>query len=395
MPAIRRLSSALINQIAAGEVITRPAAAVKELVENALDAQATHIDIHLEDGGKSAIVVKDDGVGMSPEDLTLCVDRYTTSKLQDLSQITTFGFRGEALAALGSVCRLIITSRERGASQAFCIKVEREHLTPLALAVLKGGTRVEAQDLFFAMPARLKFLKSTALELSHCTQAVKRLALANPHVAFRCFEGERCLFSYRQSDQQTRLIEVLGNISADELLPVKKTQNALSLSGVVGKPVCTQATSAKQFFFVNKRAVQDVCFSAALRTAYQELIVRERHAIAVLFLVVPPQDVDVNVHPAKTEIRFQDVRRIQLFLTDALAQSLRTTEQIGAGERNMGSRKHFVRQENPKPFSRPLASNVLPLLSVHAAHHLAESPASWHHETPPADAPAGAQDALL
>ncbi|MDR2417295.1 MAG: DNA mismatch repair endonuclease MutL, partial [Holosporales bacterium] len=368
MTIIQRLSPSLINQIAAGEVIARPAAAVKELVENALDAQATCIDVYLEDGGKSSIIVKDNGVGMSSEDLVLCAERHTTSKLQDLTHISTFGFRGEALAALGAVCRMTITSRKHGESQAFCVRMEGGRFTaPLTPAALTEGTRVEALDLFFATPARLKFLKSTAVELGHCTQIVKRLALANPHVLFRFFEGGKGLFSYQRNDQKTRIIEVLGNISAEGFLPVEKAQGTFSVSGVIGKPTCAQATSAKQFFFANKRAVQDVCFSSALRAAYQELISREKYAVAVLFLALPLEDVDVNVHPEKTEVRFREARRIQLFLTEALSQALRT-------DKLLWSESKDVEKSFAVSFSSPPSSFKMPPPFSHSTYHLKESP---------------------
>ncbi|MDR2416835.1 MAG: DNA mismatch repair endonuclease MutL [Holosporales bacterium] len=377
MSIIRRLSPSLINQIAAGEVIARPAAAVKELVENALDAQSTCIDVYLENGGKSAIIVKDNGVGMSSEDLALCVERHTTSKLQDLTRISTFGFRGEALAALGSVCRMTITSRKREKSQAFCVRIEGgRFIAPLAPAALTEGTRVEAQDLFFVTPARLKFLKSTAVELGHCAQIVKRLALANPHVTFQFFEGSKRLFSYQQNDQKTRIIEVLEKLSADNLLSVEKTQGALSVFGVIGKPTCTQATSAKQFFFANKRAVQDACFNASLRAAYQELIARERYAVAVLFLALPLEDIDVNVHPAKTEVRFREARRIQLFLTEALSQTLRTDKSIWTGPKD--AEKHFA-----VSFSSSPPSFKTPPPFPCNAYHLKESPPPLYKAPPP------------
>jgi DNA mismatch repair protein MutL len=324
--SIRRLPSSLVNQIAAGEVIACPSAAVKELVENALDAQATCVEVYLEDGGKSAIIVKDNGVGMSSEDLALCVERHATSKLQDLARIATFGFRGEALAALGAVCRMTVASRERGEKEAFCIKVEGGGIFSPEPTALKEGTHVEAQDLFFATPARLKFLKSTAAESGHCVDAVKRLALAHPDVTFRLSEGGRSVFSYAKSDRKTRIIEVLGGVSVDDLLSIEDTHDIFHIAGFIGKSTVTQATSSKQFFFVNGRAVRDVCFSTALRAAFQELIARDRHPMAVLFLTMPLEDVDVNVHPAKTEVRFRDTRRVQQFLRRALSKALCKTE---------------------------------------------------------------------
>jgi DNA mismatch repair protein MutL len=315
----------LINQIAAGEVIARPAAVVKELVENALDAGATCIDVTLEEGGKAAITVQDNGIGMSPEDLTLCVERHTTSKLKDLTRIPTFGFRGEALAALCSVCRMTLTSCLQGASQSFRLSVEGGKSSPLEPTPRRQGTCVEVQDLFFATPARLKFLKSTATERAHCENIFKRLALAHPAITFRLFEGTRTVLSYKPGEQITRITEVLGNIPQEDLLPVNATERARHLSGVLGRPTITQATTEKQFFFANGRTIQDPNCQGALRFAFQELIVRHRYPVAVLFLVLPLEEIDVNVHPAKMEVRFQDPRRLRSFLIGALAQTLQQT----------------------------------------------------------------------
>ncbi|MDR1266855.1 MAG: DNA mismatch repair endonuclease MutL [Holosporales bacterium] len=325
MALIRRLPSSLINQIAAGEVIARPASAVKELVENALDAQSTRIEVSLEEGGKSSLLVKDNGIGMGLEDLALCIERHATSKLQDLARISTLGFRGEALAALGSVCRMTITSRLRGAAQAFRLSVEGTQVSHLEPASLKEGTCVEAQDLFFATPARLKFLKSTATEGGHCVDILKRAALAHPACAFLLSDGERTALSYPASDPKERLTEVLG-MDQEDLLPIEATEGALHLSGVVGKPTAAQATSGKQFFFVNGRSVRDMCFHSALRAASQGLIAHDRYPIAVLFVTLPLEEVDVNVHPSKMEIRFRNPQRLRSFLTQSLLQALRRTE---------------------------------------------------------------------
>ncbi|MDR0662230.1 MAG: DNA mismatch repair endonuclease MutL [Holosporales bacterium] len=325
MSCIRRLPHALVNQIAAGEVIARPAAVVKELVENALDAGATCIDVTLEEGGKSAIIVQDNGVGMNHEDLTLCVERHTTSKLKDLTRIPTFGFRGEALAALGSVCRMTLTSCLQNASQASRLSVEGGKSSPLEPAPRRQGTCVEVQDLFFATPARLKFLKSTATERAHCEGVFKRLALAHPAIAFRLFEGTRTVLSYKPGEQVARITEVLGNVPQEDLLPIDATEGAWHLSGVLGRPTITQATTEKQFFFANGRAIQDPNCQGALRFAFQELIARHRYPVAVLFLTLPLEEVDVNVHPAKTEVRFQNPRRLRSFLIWALAQTLQQT----------------------------------------------------------------------
>lgn len=316
---IRQLDEAAINRIAAGEVVERPASAVKELVENALDAGAARIEVTIAEGGKRLIRVSDDGCGIPTEQLPLAVSRHATSKLRgdDLLNIHSFGFRGEALASLGAVGRLQVSSRAIGADHGAMIKVEGGQEQPVRPAAQSQGTVVELRDLFYATPARLKFLRSTRAETQAITDVVKRLAMAEPHVAFslrdRSDGGDgRVLFrvSAEQGDFFDALEPRLGAIlSADFItnaLPIATERDGLRLSGFAGLPTYSRGNAGAQYLFVNRRPVRDRMLGGALRAAYMDVLHRGRHPVAALFLDCPPQLVDVNVHPAKAEVRFRD-----------------------------------------------------------------------------------------
>ncbi len=338
-PVIRQLDEAAINRIAAGEVVERPASAVKELVENALDAGATRISVDIADGGKTLIRVTDDGCGMTTEDLPLALCRHATSKIDgsDLLDIRSFGFRGEALPSLGSVGRLTITSRAEGHSAAQ-ITCDAGRLSPPRPAALTGGTVVGLRDLFYATPARLKFLRSDRAEVQAVAEVIRRLAMAEPQTGFTLRDvtggGEgRILF---RADAQPaaadtlarRLSGILGADFIDNSLPIDSERDGLRLTGYAALPTYSRGSSAQQHLFVNGRPVLDRMLSGALRAAYFDVLSRDRHPAAVLNLVVDPQRVDVNVHPAKAEVRFREPEAARSLIITALRTAL-----SGAGHR--------------------------------------------------------------
>jgi DNA mismatch repair protein MutL len=342
---IRRLPTETVNRIAAGEVIERPAAAVKELVENALDAGATRIAVRIERGGLGLIAVDDDGAGIPRDELPLAVERHATSKLWaddagdvDLLNIATMGFRGEALPSIGAVARLSILSRARGVGDAWKIEVEGGALSaPAPAAWASGaasGARIEVRDLFFATPARLKFMKSERSETMAVSDIMKRLAMARPDVAFILEnEGRVSLRLGAEADpknegRRARLAAVLGADFAPNCIPLDLTRENVRLSGFAGLPTFHRGTREHQHLFVNGRPVKDKLIVGAVRAAYQDLLARDRHPVAALFLDLPPCDVDVNVHPAKTEVRFRDAALVRGLIVGALSHAL-----AGAGHR--------------------------------------------------------------
>lgn len=323
-PRIRLLPETTANRIAAGEVVERPAAAVKELVENALDAGARRIAVALEDGGSGRIVVEDDGAGMSAEELALAVQRHATSKLAEegvLFRIATLGFRGEALPSIGAVARLTLTSRI-GQGMAHAITVEGGQVSPVAPAAGPPGTRVEVRDLFFATPARRAFLKSPRTEAEAAVEAVRRLALAWPEVAFRVEVDGRPVLALSPQETGARIAALLGPDFAAAALPVDALRDGMALSGLAAAPTHTRATGEFQHLVVNRRPVRDPQLRTALRVAYRELIPRGRHPVAALFLDIPAEAVDVNVHPMKTELRFRDADAVRGLLISALRRAL-------------------------------------------------------------------------
>jgi DNA mismatch repair protein MutL len=322
---IQRLPDTIINRIAAGEVVERPASVVKELVENAIDAGGRTITVAAEDGGRARIVVTDDGCGMGPEDLQLCIERHATSKLSDpdLVRITTLGFRGEALPSIASVSRLTITSQPQGAPDAWQLHVAGGDVRPLQPAPpTGGGTRIEMRDLFYATPARLKFLKAPQAEMTRIAEVIDHLAMAHPEIAFRLTHNGKTSADFRPAGRLERLQMVMGKGFAENAVPVLATREGLQLSGFAGVPTFNRATAAMQFLFVNGRPVRDRQLSAAVRVAYQDVLARDRHPYAALFLDLPPEEVDVNAHPAKTEVRFRDSALVRSLLIGALRQAI-------------------------------------------------------------------------
>src|SRR5215470_2655917 len=331
---IRVLPPTVVNRIAAGEVIERPASAVKELVENAIDAGATRIEVTLREGGRSLISVSDDGCGMSAEELALAVERHATSKLpdDDLTHIATLGFRGEALPSIGAVGRLTITSRRAGSDSAWTLTVEGGVKGAVQPAPLGPGTRVELRDLFYATPARLKFLKAARTELDHVEDVINRLAMAHPAIGFTLTDDARPvlrlgaaatdLLADAAAARLARLAQVMGRDFADNALPLDVVREGVRLSGHIGLPTLNRATAAQQYLFVNGRPVRDRLLHGAVRGAYQDFLARDRHPLVALFLELPAESVDVNVHPAKAEVRFRDAGLVRGLIVGACKHAL-------------------------------------------------------------------------
>jgi DNA mismatch repair protein MutL len=328
---IRQLPPVIVNRIAAGEVVERPASAVKELVENAIDAEARRIDVTLIEGGQSLIAVSDDGIGMSRDELMLALERHCTSKLpdDDLLHIKTLGFRGEALPSIGAVSRLSATSRRRGADEAWTITVEGGAKQAPVPAAFGGGTRVEVRDLFYATPARLKFLKSSRAEREQALDAVTRLAMAHPALSVTVTGDEgRVLLRLNGSDgggeepRRARLAALLGREFAENALPIAAERDGFTITGFAGLPTLNRATAREQYLFVNGRPVRDRLLAGAVRGAYQDFLARDRHPIVVLFLACSEAEVDVNVHPAKAEVRFRDANGVRGLIVGALRHAL-------------------------------------------------------------------------
>ena len=327
MPSIRPLPETLISQIAAGEVVDRPASVLKELLENSLDAGATDIGIALTEGGIKQIRVVDNGAGFAEDDLPLAFARHATSKiasLGDLEQVRSLGFRGEALASIASVARVSMLSRAEGAVRAFSIGAESGSIGAVQPAAHPVGTTVEVNDLYYNTPARRKFLKSDATEFAHCEDAFTRAALSRPDVTFTLKHNGRVVVRLAPSDPARRVEASLGAEFAQSMRPIGEN-GVLNLSGFAGSPAYTRASRDAQFVYVNGRFVRDKLLSHALREAYRDVLHGERHPAYVLFLRIDPRGVDVNVHPAKIEIRFRNPRAVHQFVFHAVSKGLSGT----------------------------------------------------------------------
>jgi DNA mismatch repair protein MutL len=399
--AIRVLPETVINRIAAGEVVERPASVVKELVENSIDAGARQIDVVVRDGGRTFVSVADDGSGMAPDELALAVERHATSKLpgDDLTHIGTLGFRGEALPSIGAVSRLTLTSRRRDADAAWTLTVEGGRKGSAKPAAQPPGTRIEVRDLFFATPARLKFLKVERTEFGHVLETLQRLAMAHPEIGFSLSDGARRALNLAAepgdlfASRLGRLAAIMGRDFAENALLVEAEREGIRLSGHVGLPTLNRSTAAMQFLFVNGRPVRDKLFFGAVRGAYRDFLASDRHPLVALFLEVPPEAVDVNVHPAKTEVRFRDSGLVRGLIVGALKHALAdaghrasttvATAALGATRLGGAGSAGPAYAYRPAPLPRGLAERA-------AAYH---APLPDLH-TPPAGRPAGESDGL-
>ncbi len=322
---IRKLSEGTINRIAAGEVVERPASAVKELVENAIDAGATQIDVVFRGGGKTLIRISDNGSGMEADDLQLAIERHATSKLSDdaLINIATLGFRGEALPSIASVARLSIISR--ASNEAHALNVEAGRKDELAPATRQRGTDVEVRDLFYATPARLKFLKSDRSETAEAVDIMRRLALAHPAIGFSlATEEKRWLDCPEGETRIQRLTRIMGKDFIDNAVPVSDMRDDIVIEGYAGLPTAAKGVASSQFAFVNGRPVRDKLISGAIRGAYADVLPSGRYPAIALFISCPADRIDVNVHPAKTEIRFRDSGFVRGLIVSAIRRSLGT-----------------------------------------------------------------------
>ena len=329
MNNIKKLPENLINQIAAGEVIERPSSALKELIENSIDAAATEISIYLSDGGKTLIEVVDNGKGMTLDDLSMCLERHATSKISDgdLMCIDSLGFRGEALPSIGSIANLCIESFDKSKSEAWKISIinSKKHVEP---SIIRFGTKVTITDLFFKVPARLKFLKTNGTEIRYCKEVVKHLAMSHPTISFTLTIDSKKIFYWDKSERnnfegtKNRLNQVMGEDFINSSVSVEMERDGLMLAGMVGMPTLNRNTGREQYLFVNNRPVKDRNLIGALRGAYKGLIENNRFPVAVLFIDIIPQDVDINVHPAKAEVRFKDSAKVRSIIVSGVRKSL-------------------------------------------------------------------------
>ncbi len=337
MPEIRRLPESLINRIAAGEVVERPAAALKELVENAIDSGARRIAVQLVDGGLARIEVTDDGCGMSPAEMALSLERHATSKLPDeaIEMVATLGFRGEALPSIASVARFTLESRPQGGEQGWRRVVDHGALVEDSPAALPPGTRVRVEQLFHKVPARRKFLRTARSEYAACKDVVHRLAMARPDIGFTLDHGDRRILSLQPGEAvATRVAGIIARELADNGVAIELERptaaGPMRLTGIAGLPTYNRGVADHQYLFVNGRPVKDRLLTGAVRGAYSDMLARDRHAVLALFLTLPQEEVDVNVHPAKTEVRFRDGQAVRGFIVSGLRQALATGDRRSA-----------------------------------------------------------------
>lgn len=351
--SIRILPDKLINQIAAGEVVERPASVVKELVENAIDAGADKIEVTLVDGGKSLIVVSDNGKGMNANELSLSIERHATSKLpdDDLFNIKHLGFRGEALPSISSVSRVSITTRSKESENAWKLEINGGHKSEVVPAAYGYGTRIEVRDLFYATPARLKFLKADSSEAAQCIDIVNRIAMSNPHISFYLYSNGKKKIALNSSQGELidarlrRLSEVLGKEFADNSLLIDASRENVRISGYVSLPTLNKANSLSQYLFVNSRPVRDKLLLGAIKGAYQDVLAANRYPLCALFIDVNPAYVDVNVHPAKAEVRFYDSNEVRGLLVGSIRRALSLGDKTVANTVDLNS---FVHDNSPK-----------------------------------------------
>ncbi|KRR13514.1 DNA mismatch repair endonuclease MutL [Bradyrhizobium valentinum] len=353
---VRQLPEQVVNRIAAGEVVERPASVVKELVENAIDAGASRVDIFTDGGGRRRIGITDDGSGMTYGDLALAVDRHATSKLddEDLLRIRTLGFRGEALPSIGAVARLGITTRHAGEPHAWSLSVEGGVKSEIMPAALSQGTRVEVSDLFYATPARLKFLKTDRTEAEAIREVVRRLAMARPDIAFTLAGEERAPVTWAAAlpgaaGRLTRLGDILGSDFRSSAIEVRAERESVVVDGFAAAPSLTRANALGQYLFVNGRPVRDKLILGAVRAAYSDYLPRDRHPVVALFVTLEPQEVDANVHPAKTEVRFRNAGLVRALIVHALKEGLAREGRRTAANTDSAALSAFRPSFAPRP----------------------------------------------
>jgi DNA mismatch repair protein MutL len=333
MPEIRRLPEALVNRIAAGEVVERPAAALKELVENSIDAGAANVAVKLAEGGLELIEVTDDGCGMTAAEMALALERHATSKLPDehIERVATLGFRGEALPSIASVSRMVFESRVRGAQEGWRQVVDNGMLAEEGPAALPPGTRIRIEQLFARVPARRKFLRSPRAEYAACLDVVRRLAMARPELGFVLEHDGRRVLAVQPGEQLAeRVSRIVARELAEDGVAIDVARGEARLTGIAGLPTFNRGVADHQYLFVNGRPVKDRLLIGAVRGAYADMLARDRHAVLALFLELPPEEVDVNVHPAKTEVRFRDPAFVRGFIVSGLRHALDSAGQRSA-----------------------------------------------------------------
>ncbi|WP_213288079.1 DNA mismatch repair endonuclease MutL [Bradyrhizobium sp. sGM-13] len=381
---VRQLPEQVVNRIAAGEVVERPASVVKELVENAIDAGASRVDVFIDGGGRRRIGITDDGSGMTHGDLALAVDRHATSKLddEDLLRIRTLGFRGEALPSIGAVAKLGITTRHASEPHAWSLSVEGGLKSQIVPAALSQGTRVEVSDLFYATPARLKFLKTDRTEAEAIREVVRRLAMARPDIAFTLAGEERAPVTWAAAlpgaaGRLTRLGDILGHDFRSCAIDVRSEREGVVVEGFAAAPSLTRANALGQYLFVNGRPVRDKLILGAVRAAYSDYLPRDRHPVVALFVTLAPQEVDANVHPAKTEVRFRNAGLVRALIVHALKDGLAREGRRTAANTDGAALSAFRPSFAPRPTNWDWRSSpaypVTPSFEGAAATALAEA----------------------
>ncbi|NQX95378.1 MAG: DNA mismatch repair endonuclease MutL, partial [Erythrobacter sp.] len=411
-PTIRRLPSDLVNRIAAGEVVERPSAALKELVENAIDAGASRIAVELTDGGLTRLQVTDDGCGMSEGEIALALERHATSKLPDeaIELVSTLGFRGEALPSIASVARLTIESRVPGAEEGWRVVVDHGERIEDGPAALPPGTRVRVEQLFAKIPARRKFLRTPRSEYIACLDVVRRLAMARPDIAVTLENGaqgktRKALTTQSDETLATRVAQIVARELKDNAVEIdlerQSPHGAMRLTGLAGLPTYNRGVADHQYLFVNGRPVKDKLLVGAVRGAYSDMLARDRHAVLALFLEIPPEDVDVNVHPAKTEVRFRDAAAVRGFIVSGLRQALATGDRRSAQGPDRAAMERWQSEplssssaalgqqgrEEPQPALRSIfEGRDWSAPTARPSHSLAETQPAWNAPAPAAEA---------
>ena len=363
MPQIRRLPEKLVNRIAAGEVVERPSSALKELVENAVDSGASRIHVASAEGGLAAIEVTDDGCAMTPDEMALALERHATSKLPDeaIEQVATLGFRGEALPSIASVARLTLESRPQGAAEGWRLIVDHGEMAEQGPAALPAGTRVRVEKLFAKVPARRKFLRTARSEYAACNDVVRRLAMARPDIGFSFEHDGRRIFAVQGGEgTEARVAQIVARELAENAVGIDLERDtdsgAMRLTGIAGLPTYNRGIADHQYLFVNGRPVKDRLLSGAVRGAYADMLARDRHAVLALFLTIPPEEVDVNVHPAKTEVRFRDAAAVRGFIVSGLRQALSSGDRRSAQAPDAGAMGRW--QSEPMSESSPALHSI-------------------------------------